>query len=99
MAELKILSFNTQGLGGIKKQKDVFQYLNDKNFDIYCLQDTHFTNSDEMHIRNRWDGKCFFGPAPQSNARGVAIFFNKNAVDKEILSLRTCLFYVLKSYQ
>ena len=78
MAELKILSFNTQGLGGIKKQKDVFQYLNDKNFDIYCLQDTHFTNSDEMHIRNRWDGKCFFGPAPQSNARGVAIFFNKN---------------------
>ena len=33
MAELKILSFNTQGLGGIKKQKDVFQYLNDKNFE------------------------------------------------------------------
>ena len=78
MAELKILSFNTQGLGGIKKQKDVFQYLNDKKFDIYCLQDTHFTTSDEMHIRNRWDGKCFFGPAPQSNARGVAIFFSKN---------------------
>ena len=22
-----------------------------------------------MHIRNRWDGKCFFGLAPQSNAR------------------------------
>ena len=27
MAELKILSFNVQGLGGIKKQKDVFNYL------------------------------------------------------------------------
>ena len=84
MAELKILSFNTQGLGGIKKQKDVFQYLNDKKFDIYCLQDTHFTNSDEMHIRNRWDGKCFFGPALQSNARGVAILFIKTLTAKYI---------------
>ena len=35
MAELKILSFNTQGLGGIKKQKDVFHYLKNKEFDIY----------------------------------------------------------------
>ena len=37
MAELKILSFNVQGLGGIKKQKDVFNYLQNKNFDILCL--------------------------------------------------------------
>ena len=73
MAELKLLSFNTQGLGGIKKQKYVFQYLNDKNFDIYCLQDTHFTLSQEMHIRNRWEGNCYFSPAPQSNA----ILFSK----------------------
>ena len=54
MAELKILSFNVQGLGGIKKQKDVFNYLQNKNFDILCLQDTHFTSDQEIHIRNRW---------------------------------------------
>lgn len=83
MAELKILSFNTQGLGGIKKQKDVFHYLSNKNFDIYCLQDTHFTASDEKYIRNRWEGNCYFSPAPQSNARGVAIFFGKK-VDYKI---------------
>ena len=78
MAELKILSFNVQGLGGIKKQKDVFNYLQNKNFDILCLQDTHFTKDQEIHIRNRWDGDCYFSAAPQSNARGVAIFFGKN---------------------
>ena len=78
MAELKILSFNVQGLGGIKKQKDVFNYLQNKNFDILCLQDTHFTSDQEIHIRNRWEGNCYFSAAPQSNARGVAIFFSKN---------------------
>ena len=78
MAELKILSFNVQGLGGIKKQKDVFNYLQNKNFDILCLQDTHFTSDQEIHIRNRWEGNCYFSAAPQANARGVAIFFSKN---------------------
>ena len=68
MAELKILSFNVQGLGEIKKQKDVFNYLQDKNFDILCLQDTHQIK------KNRWEGNCYFSAAPQSNARGVAIF-------------------------
>ena len=78
MAELKILSFNVQGLGGIKKQKDVFNYLQNKNFDMLYLQDTHFTSDQEIHIRNRWEGNCYFSATPQSNARGVAIFFGKN---------------------
>lgn len=77
MAELKILSFNTQGLGGIKKQKDVFHFLKNKDFDIYCLQDTHFTAGQEMYIRNRWEGNCYFSPAQQSNARGVTILFTQ----------------------
>ena len=83
MAELKILTFNTQGLGGIKKQKDVLHYLKNMNFDIFCLQDTHFTTDQEIHIRNRWEGNCHFNAAPQSNARGVAIFFTKK-VDYKI---------------
>ena len=87
MTELKILSYNTQGLGGIKKQIDVFQYIKKKNFDICCLQDTHFTESQEIYIRNRWDGNCYFSPAAQANARGVAIFFAKN-VDYKIHTVK-----------
>ena len=87
MTELKILSYNTQGLGGIKKQIDVFQYIKNKNFDICCLQDTHFTESQEIYIRNRWDGNCYFSPAAQANARGVAIFFAKN-VDYKIHTVK-----------
>ena len=85
MTELKILSYNTPGLGGIKKQIDVFQYIKNKNFDICCLQDTHFTGRKEIYIRNRWDGNCYFSPAAQANARGVAIFFAKMWIIKYTL--------------
>ena len=43
MADLKIFSYNTQGLGGINKRTDIFEFLKAKRMDIYCLQDTHFT--------------------------------------------------------
>lgn len=77
MDELKILTYNAQGLGGISKRTDVLDYLKNMNFDIYCLQDTHFTESDEKLIRNLWDNDCIFSNF-RSNARGVAILFNKN---------------------
>ena len=35
-----------------------------------------------MHIRNRWEGNCYFSLAPQSNARGVAILFSKKVDGK-----------------
>lgn len=77
MTDLRILSFNTQGLQGINKRIDVFEYLKDKNFHIYCLQDTHFTQNDEERIRNQWGKNCVFSNY-RSNARGVAILFGKN---------------------
>ena len=57
MAELhsliKISSTNCRRLGDYakKKKKDVFNYLRDKKFGIYCLQDTHFTTALEPYIR------------------------------------------------
>ena len=38
MSDLRIISFNTQGLQGINKRIDVLKYLKDKNFHIFCLQ-------------------------------------------------------------
>ena len=43
MAELKILSYNAQGIGGISKRTDIFDFLRNTDCDIYCLQETHFT--------------------------------------------------------
>lgn len=77
MADLKLLTYNVQGIGGISKRTDIFDYLRNMNFDIYCLQETHFKTEDEISVRTHWNNDCFFSNY-KSNARGVAILFNKN---------------------
>ena len=77
MADLKILTYNVQGLGGISKRTDIFDFLRNLNSDIYCLQETHFTDTEKQSIRNLWNGECIFNYYT-SNAKGVAILFGKN---------------------
>ncbi len=75
---LKIISTNCQGLNNKKKRIDVFENLKKKNANIYCLQDTHFTEDLENKIKTEWgSANCFFS-SHRSNARGVAILFQNN---------------------
>ena len=48
-----------------------------KTINIYCLQDTHFVEQDEVQIKNQWQGECIFNSFT-SNQRGVAIFLKNN---------------------
>ena len=48
---IKISSTNCRGLGDYSKRKDVFNYLRNKRYGTYCLQDIHFTKSLEPYIR------------------------------------------------
>ena len=77
MEEVTIASINCQGLGGKEKRKDVLNYLKQKKFAIYCLQDTHFTEKEENYIRAQWGYECFFS-SHNSQSRGVAILLNNN---------------------
>ena len=43
---VSFVSLNVQGLGDKLKRKDVFNYLRSKKYNIYFLQDTHFTDKD-----------------------------------------------------
>ena len=79
---LKILSVNCQGLGSMEKRLDVLNYLKKKQCQIYCLQDTHTTKMSENFFRSQWNSECLFSSGT-SNARGVAILFDKN-LDYEI---------------
>ena len=60
MADLKQLTYNVQGLGGISKITDIFDFLRNLNSDIYCLQETHFSDTEKQSIRNLWNGECIF---------------------------------------
>lgn len=56
---LSILFFNCNGLRNLKKRKEVFDYLNKMNYDIYCFQEIYFQGIEEI-VEEKWDGICFF---------------------------------------
>ena len=74
---VKIASFNVQGLGDKIQRRDVLNYLRTLKYNIYCLQDTHFTKTDEPFIYSEWGYKCFFNNY-NSQSRGLAILINNN---------------------
>ena len=55
-------------------REDVLLYLKSKQYDVCCIQDTHFTPDIETEICRKWGGKCFFS-YHTSSSRGVAILF------------------------
>ena len=72
-----ILSVNCQGLQDKQKRLDVFNYLKEKKFNIYALQDTHFLKEQERLVTSEWGHKCLFSSF-SSNSRGVAFLFMNN---------------------
>lgn len=75
--KLTIASMNVQGLGDKHKRKDVLNYLKAKKYNIYFLQDTHFTDKEYKFIRSQWGYECFLNNF-NSQSRGVAILLNNN---------------------
>jgi hypothetical protein len=51
--EIKILTVNHQVLGDYSKRSDVLNYFKTKKHNIYFLQDTHFTYSEENSIESQ----------------------------------------------
>lgn len=72
-----IISVNLRGAQLSSKRKDVLNYLKQKRYSIYYLQDTHFTEKEESYIRAQWGYDCYFS-SYNSQSRGVAIMFNNN---------------------
>ena len=75
--EITVASVNCQGLGDLKKRREVFHFLRQKRFSIYFLQDTHFSPKLEQYIRAEWGYTAYFS-SKNSNSRGVAILFNND---------------------
>ena len=69
------ITFNVNGASHHEKQKDIFDYLRKKKFDIMFLQEMHCKDEAENIIRSRWGYNCFI--CGKSNSKkGVAILFN-----------------------
>ena len=49
---------NVQGMGDIRKRRDVLNLLKAKQYNIYCLQDTHLTYNDIHFTISIWGVEC-----------------------------------------
>ena len=52
-----ICTLSCRGLRDKRKRKDVFNYLRQKQYSIFCLQDVHWENSWSKMIRAEWGYK------------------------------------------
>jgi exonuclease III len=75
--QIKICSYNANGLNDFKKRKDVFDYLRGYDGNIFLLQECHWLSSQEDYIRNLWGFDCIVA-GNNSSSRGVAILFRNN---------------------
>ena len=71
---LKICSMNVRGITDSIKRKDVFNWLKDKKYSIYCLQDIHVGDKNKTAFEKDWGSEVIMSSkSPES--RGVAILF------------------------
>ena len=81
MESIKMLSFNTRGLGNQLKRRKIFKQIRDQKVDLAFLQEVHGTNKSNFIWSSECGNRCLFANGT-SSARGVAILFNKRTANK-----------------
>ena len=77
MTQIKLVTYNARGLGDSTKRREIFYYLHKKKFDVIFMQEVHGYKSIEKLWSSQWGSKIWFSHG-KSDAKGVAILFNKN---------------------
>ena len=73
---LKICSMNVRGITDSIKRKDVFNWLKDKNYSIYCLQDIHVGDKNKTAFEKDWGSEVIMSSkSPES--RGVLFYLGE----------------------
>ena len=85
MQTLRIGSMNVRGLSNVAKRVDVFCWLKNKNFSIYCLQDIHVGAKYESEFIRDW-GHNIVMSSFSSESHGVAVLF-RPGLDYKVLSI------------
>ena len=75
MPTLKIGSMNVLGLSNGEKRVDVFSWLKDKNFSIFCLQDVRVGAKYESSFIQDWGDEVLLSSF-SLDSRGVAVLFS-----------------------
>lgn len=73
---VSICTINVNGIAKHPKREKVFQYLLDKHFDIYLLQETHLPDVTQGKLwEKQWDGHALWSPGTYRSA-GVGLLLH-----------------------
>ena len=75
--ELKIITFNANGLGEFKKRNDVFDFLHKQSTNVFLLQETYWKTEAENVVRSQWGFDCLVA-GPDCGSKGVAVLLKNN---------------------
>lgn len=75
---------NNQWLGDIAKRRYVLIYLRSLKYNLYSLQDPHFSKGNEIEVRTPWGFQWFFSSF-SSNSREFVVRVN-NKFDFKVLT-------------
>lgn len=78
LSDVKLASFNVNGMQNENKRRGIFNYLRSFHSDIILLQETHSTPEVERVWANEWGSQIIFNHGT-SAARGVAILFGRHS--------------------
>ena len=84
---LKIISFNVNGLLCVKSRRTLFRKFRQKGYDVICLQETHLTEKDKIIIEREW-GPNFHLAAGTHKRKGLITLLGKR--------LKNCDFNIVK---
>ena len=71
-------------MGQHRKRKNLHQYMLHQNIDIFLLQETHVTNTNQHQWTNEFGKKCVWS-CGQSNAKGCGILVGRTIqINKEV---------------
>ena len=81
--ELKICTFNVNGLKDEIKQDAILKLLRDLKFEVIALQETHLEKADFDTFRSKWHGPIIFKEGT-SHSKGSCILFNSYFKEEQL---------------
>ena len=77
VSNLKVISYNAQGLKSKTKRAKVINWAMKKTFDTLAIQESHYIELDEENLKEHWKGKIY-SSSGSNNSRGVTFLISEN---------------------
>ena len=73
---MEIITLNVRGLNNSVKRQSIFHWLESKQYDIICLQETFCTEDSKSEISADWKGQSFHCISNSKHSKGVSILLS-----------------------